>query len=348
MTAQHCCLLLLLLLSVLCFSVLSSSPLSSQHRHQLTSTSALPSTSQDSQRDFASFLHLHGRTYCADSLPARHAVFRSSWSAIHRHNSRQPAASYSLGITSNADLTPDEYRQQRLGYRRQASLVSSPACNASLYADARVQPQLDWRTKGAVTAVKDQGRCGACWAFSATGMMEAALVISGADLVSLSEQELLDCVDNAYGGGFPMNAFLFSQANGLCSEAEYSYTGRPDDECHSECRPLATPALTACVQPNNETALLQAVTLQPVSVAIAAPPHIFQHYTGGVIDDESCGQQIDHAVLIVGYGTDAASGLPYWLIKNSWGERWGESGYARIVRGKNMCGVATEPTFAQC
>ena len=118
-----------------------------------------------------------------------------------------------------------------------------------------------------------------------------------------------------------------------------------DSQCHDECSSIASIDSHNCVPPLNETALVLALTLQPIAVAIEADQSVFQHYTGGVIDDPKCGHQLDHAVLIVGYGTDSTSGQEYYIVKNSWGTGWGINGYALVVRGKNMCGIASEPVM---
>ena len=118
-----------------------------------------------------------------------------------------------------------------------------------------------------------------------------------------------------------------------------------DSQCHDECSAIANIDSHTCVPSLNESALLQAITVQPVAVAIEADQSVFQHYTGGVIDDDKCGQQLDHAVLVIGYGTDSASGKPYYIVKNSWGSGWGIGGYALVARNKNMCGIASEPVM---
>ena len=115
--------------------------------------------------------------------------------------------------------------------------------------------------------------------------------------------------------------------------------------CHDECTTIASIDGHTCVASLNETALLQALSVQPIAVAIEADQSVFQHYTGGVVDDVKCGQQLDHAVLLIGYGTDATTGQDYYIVKNSWGTGWGIGGYALVARGKNMCGIASEPVM---
>jgi len=170
-------------------------------------------------------------------------------------------------------------------------------------------------------------------------------------LVSLSEQQLLDCSTNegsaGCNGGFPSQAFQYIlDNNGICSESDYTYTGVQNPYCEAMCNSVATLTGHTCVPPLNETYLLLAVTTQPIAVAIQANMPIFQHYTGGVLNDPSCGgDNVDHAVLIIGYGTDKATNQDYWYIKNSWGTGWGMSGFAMIARNKNQCGIAAQPVF---
>ena len=350
---------LLVLIILLLASPLSSHSLSLPLPPSSPSASSSPSSPPLSHYlSFIQFMKTHHRTYPSSALPHRFATFSSTLRLIAEHNARAASLnlSYTLGVTANADLTAEEYRQQRLGYRsrRGMGVEGSAKCDATSYGGLReVEGGVDWRLKGAVTGVKDQGSCGACWAFSATGAMEGAWALSkkkgAGSLLSLSEQQLLDCSggegNEGCSGGYTSAAFDYiQQAGGACSEADYTYVGYVDDACHdADCTPVITISSHACVDGGNETALLLAVTRQPVAIAIEADQPMFQHYSGGVMNDPTCGQSLNHAVLIVGYGTDGGSGLPYWLVKNSWGQKWGLGGYAMVVRGKNQCGLAAEP-----
>jgi cathepsin L len=199
---------------------------------------------------------------------------------------------------------------------------------------------VDWREDNVVTPVKNQGSCGSCWTFSATGAMEGAYAIHTGNLESFSEQQLLDCVKKDLGcrGGEMVDAFEFVSKNPVCTEEQDHYEAR-NEYCKSCDSPVE---FSGCeiIPENNQLALKEAVALfGPVSVAIEADQIVFQEYKGGIIKDVSCGTTLDHGVLVVGYGEE--DGVKYWLVKNSWGEDWGENGYVRIMRedSRNAIGI---------
>ena len=209
----------------------------------------------------------------------------------------------------------------------------------------------DWREKDVITNVKNQGKCGSCWSFSATGSIEAIHAIKTGTLLNISEQQLIDCsVD--YGnhgcqGGSMDNAFKYVIDNGLCSEEDYPYQGI-EEQC-MDCKGIINISDYKDVIPNNEGILKRVVNQQPVSVAIQANLKSFQLYSSGIYSDPSCGTQLDHGVLIVGYGHDMYHNMDYWIVKNSWGPLWGENGYIRIQRNiensSGLCGIAMQPSI---
>merc|ERR1719171_2283681 len=173
------------------------------------------------------------------------------------------------------------------------------------------------------------------------------MFVSTGKLISLSEEDLVQCnsvTDHGCQGGLMDNAFNWVQKHGICSEESYPYTsgGGTTGTCKKTCKPIVTITGHTDVPSKDEKSLKAAVSKQPVSVAIEADKSAFQLYKGGVLDNPACGKQLDHGVLVVGYGTD---GKDYWKVKNSWGATWGEKGYIRMARNKNQCGIAQQPSY---
>ncbi len=310
---------------------------------------------------FSIFQRQFRREYSTfEELENRYSVFRDNMDFINAHNS-DPKNNFTLGINQFADLTLDEYRKMFIsglprGENTGLGLGSSSNCQPYSAHLSNLPDSLDWRYKNAVTSVKDQGQCGSCWAFSSTGAIEGALAISKNTLVNLSEQQLVDCATGlAYGshgcnGGLMDGAFKYVEQNGQCNYTDYPYTSGTTMTSGTCKKCSSVVKVTSCydVTPNDQLALKSAVSRQPVSIAIEADTRYFQLYSSGVLTSSSCGTNLDHGVLIVGYGEE--NGVKYWLVKNSWSTTWGDDGYVKIERSDSsndagICGIAMMPSF---
>ncbi|KAL9245580.1 hypothetical protein vseg_019215 [Gypsophila vaccaria] len=286
----------------------------------------------------------------------RLGVFKSNLRRAKRHQALDPSALH--GITKFSDLTPKEFKNKYLGLKRGTSRnklkLLAHANKAPTLPTDDLPQDFDWRDKGAVTPVKDQGSCGSCWSFSTTGALEGAHFLATGELVSLSEQQLVDCdhqcdpneynsCDAGCNGGLMNNAFEYIlKAGGVERELDYPYTGR-DGTCRFDKSKIAAKVSNFSVVSTNEDQIAaNLVKNGPLAVAINAV--FMQTYIGGVSCPYICTRRLDHGVLLVGYASAGYSIIrlkekPYWIIKNSWGANWGEEGYYKICRGRNICGV---------
>uniref|UniRef100_A0A804MNM4 Peptidase C1A papain C-terminal domain-containing protein n=1 Tax=Zea mays TaxID=4577 RepID=A0A804MNM4_MAIZE len=254
---------------------------------------------------------------------------------------------YRLGINRFADMSWEEFRATRLGAAQNCSATLAGNHQMRAAAAAAMPETKDWREDGIVSPVKNQGHCGSCWTFSTTGALEAAYTQATGKAISLSEQQLVDCgfAFNNFGckGGLPSQAFEYIKYNGgLDTEESYPYQG-VNGICQFKAENVGVKVLDSVnITLGAEDELKDAVGLvRPVSVAFEVISG-FRLYKTGVYTSDHCGttpMDVNHAVLAVGYGVE--NGVPYWLIKNSWGADWGDEGYFKMEMGKNMCGVAT-------
>lgn len=334
-----------------------------------TTTTTNTTTDTDDLLDlFVQFRQRFRKRYdTASDLADRFAVFLENVRALRAHNAdvasgRSPHR-FHLGLNQFSDWTPREFQAyvQRSSAFVGLSAVGSYGCTPFSSGHADPPAALDWRAHNAVTRVKDQGQCGSCWTFSSTGAMEGHWAIATGQLLDLSEQELVDCATGPkYGshgcnGGQMEGGFKYIVEHGQCAWADYPYvsgTTQKGGDCQAkQCASVVRASGCATVPSGNQSALLAAVAKGPVAVAIEADTRYFQSYAGGVLTSASaCGTNLDHGVLLVGYGTDPVDG-DYWLVKNSWGEQWGEQGYIRLGRsssdtqGAGVCGIALGASF---
>jgi len=280
------------------------------------------------------FMKEHNKVYSPEEHYNRFSVFKDNVKFIRAHNAASDLHGFTVGINQFADMTRQEFKKTMLTYQASRKVQK----NVVVLDETNLADSVDWVSKGAVTPVKNQGQCGSCWAFSTTGSTEGAYQIATGQLKSFSEQELVDCA-GSYGnqgcnGGLMDDGFKYLESKGDALETDYAYTGKTGTCSTTKQAKAALKAgqVTSFndVTTNSETQMKAAVSQGPVSVAIEADQSGFQFYKTGVFSG-TCGTNLDHGVLVVGYGTD--SGKDYWKVKNSWGETWGLEGYIMLERG---------------
>jgi len=297
---------------------------------------------------FTAFKQYYGKNYhnYVEEL-ARFNIFKDNMMEAKVYQDfEQGTAVY--GASPHADLTTEE----------RAKMVSAKPWDLNAFKNlpkaaipkANAASSVDWRQKGAVTPVKNQGQCGSCWAFSTTGNIEGQWFIKNGELLSLSEQELVDCDhngDEGCNGGLPSQAYdAIKQIGGLESEKNYPYSAADGTCSFDKSKVIATVSGGVAISTNEDDMAAWCAEHGPISIGLNA--NAMQWYMGGVSHPWSflcSAKSIDHGVLIVGYGS-TSSNEPYWIVKNSWGASWGEQGYYRVYRGAGTCGLNSMPTSA--
>ncbi|RWS29088.1 cathepsin L1-like protein [Leptotrombidium deliense] len=283
----------------------------------------------------------------------RRKIFEEKLNRINRHNeeTKNGMHSFEMGVNQFSDKTEREIISERNGY----VFLDTETESSFKYSEAllkSIPDTVDWRTKGYVTPVKDQGKCGSCWAFSAVASIEGQHKNVTGTLVSLSEQQLVDCTFLTYFnlgcfGGQMVNAFKYVIKKGIETEDSYPYTGKPFQRCKSSSGKLGAKIRSYVNLPKGDEKALQVAvaTVGPISVAIDASHASFQSYKSGVYFEKSCSTwRLDHGVTVVGYGTEGNT--DYWLVKNSWNTTWGDEGYIKMARNQNNnCGIASSATY---
>jgi len=308
---------------------------------------------------FLDFIQTHKRVYASPAETVRKlAVFKNNLAKIEDLNSKFPGVTF--GINKFADLTKEEFKSMYLSSKPMIRDHTLPV--APLYSEEEIKAipsTWDWRPKGAVTPVKDQGGCGSCWSFSTTGNIEGQWFLAGNKLVGLSEQNLVDCdhqcstyegektCDDGCNGGLMQNAYQYViKTGGIDTEASYPYQGI-DGQCQFAAKNVGAKIRNFTMLSSNEDQMA-AYLVQHGPVSIAANAEEWQFYIGGVFYIP-CFTSLDHGILIVGYGNETDifdQNMPYWIVKNSWGADWGENGYIRIERGDGKCGLNTYASSA--
>ncbi|KAG7966722.1 hypothetical protein I3843_08G063000 [Carya illinoinensis] len=312
------------------------------------------------ERHFSTFKVRFGKSYGSqEEHDYRFGVFKSNLRRAKRHQKLDPGALH--GVTKFSDLTPAEFRRNFLGLKRLR--LPADAHNAPILPTNDLPTEFDWRDHGAVTGVKDQGACGSCWSFSTTGALEGAHYLETGELVSLSEQQLVDCdhecdpeeygaCDSGCSGGLMTSAFEYTlKAGGLEREKDYPYTGTDRGPCKFDKSKIVASVSNFSVVSIDEDQIAanlvkngplasNYLSLKPIGINAV----FMQTYVGKVSCPYICSKHLDHGVLLVGFGSAGYAPIrfkekPYWIIKNSWGENWGENGYYKICRGHNACGV---------
>lgn len=314
---------------------------------------ATPKFDQTFNAQWHQWKSTHRRLYGTNEEEWRRAVWEKNMRMIQLHNGEYSNGKHGFTMEMNAfgDMTNEEFRQIVNGYRHQkhkkGRLFQEPLM-------LQIPKTVDWREKGCVTPVKNQGQCGSCWAFSASGCLEGQMFLKTGKLISLSEQNLVDCShdqgNQGCNGGLMDFAFQYIKENGgLDSEESYPYEAK-DGSCKYRAE-FAVANDTGFVDiPQQEKALMKAVaTVGPISVAMDASHPSLQFYSSGIYYEPNCSSKdLDHGVLVVGYGFEGTDSNKnkYWLVKNSWGEEWGMGGYIKIAKDRNNhCGLATAASY---
>ncbi|XP_062984644.1 procathepsin L-like [Elgaria multicarinata webbii] len=301
----------------------------------------------------------HGKEYHEKEEGWRRMIWEKNLKMIELHNLDHSLGkhSYRLGMNQFGDMSNEEFRQVMNGFKstkKERKFTGSHFLEPNFL---EAPKSIDWREKGYVTPVKNQGQCGSCWAFSATGSLEGQHFRKTGQLVSLSEQNLVDCSrpegNEGCNGGFMDLAFQYIKRNGgIDSEDSYPYIATDRNNCSYKPEyNAANDTGFVHIQFGDERALMKAVaSIGPVSVGIDADHKSFQFYASGIYYEPACFRRhMNHAVLVVGYGFEGVEeddNKKYWIVKNSWGKTWGDKGYILMAKDRhNHCGIASDASY---
>jgi len=299
----------------------------------LLAAAAMASTATE----WAKFKLQHEKVYSGEEDNTRMNIWNKNVKMVAKHNSEKH--SYTMAINRFSDWTEEEFNNF-LGYQARAERSTGKT-----FENVKTPETVDFRDEGKVTPPKDQGQCGSCWAFSATGALEGLWAKEMGELVSMSEQQLMDCGQGGCNGGHMINGWNHvAQAGGIQSEETYPYKHK-DGHCQEDNSMFVAHCGGYEEVSPNESAMESALVEigYPISIGVHAGSS-FQHYHSGVYDDTHCKNgQLNHAILVVGY--DKSGSEPYWIVKNSWGGSWGDHGYINMKMGVNTCGMKADPCY---
>jgi len=295
--------------------------------------------------EFESFKKTHGKTYTGEEHEYRFSVFTETLKTIEERNAFGEAKH---AVNKFADLTPEEFKAMYLGYRPKKNgfrvEADIPLTNIT------AAKSIDWRSHSPsiLTAVKNQGQCGSCWAFSATEQIETDVAIATGKLLTLSPQQITSCdkTDLGCNGGNTETAYEYVvKAKGIEPNADYPYTSGKKGKTgtckftKSDVSAKITGYKTISSNKRGEAKMMTQIANSPISVCVDA--ETWQTYDSGIVG-KSCGASLDHCVQAVGY--QASGKKPYWIVRNSWAADWGEKGYIYVEAGIDACGIAKDAT----
>ena len=334
--------------------LLSSSLIYLLYRHLSSQTSAFlpPDHPQKTEilQEFKNWSLENNRTYSSEEeFTFRFSIFSANYQRIQTFNSN-PNKTHFLALNNFSDLTRDELTKYTRGHKHGRLLHSARPMN--LQTDATPLPtSIDWRTLNAVTPIKNQGDCGACWAFSTIVGLEGLYALKNGTLKTFSEQNLIDCSTNGpntgCAGGDPEAGYDYIRMIGVEYDSDYPFIAA-DEKCHKDLS-LPRYQIKGYVQvtANDSDQLAAAVAKQPVSICIDGEDPDFLSYKGGIYTSSVCTTDLGHCLAIVGYGSE--NGVDYWIVKNSYGTSWGENGYVRMIKqsgtGPDICGITLEAIY---
>ncbi|XP_053320735.1 uncharacterized protein LOC128492265 [Spea bombifrons] len=276
----------------------------------------------------------------------RRKAWEATWEKVQKHNklADQGLKSYRMEMNHFADMTTEEWKSKSCFKNNRKSTISNIATD-SYVRNTNIPEEVDWRKSNCVTPAKNQGGfCGSCWAFSAVGVLESHYCIQNNELPLLSEQQLVDCDPKNQGccGGFPVDALAYVTQHGIMRSKDYEYVEKKYVCSFNEDKAIRLNVTKYYTLPGEDNMAASVAFNGPITIGIAASDD-FMLYKEGIFDGE-CAEEANHAIIIVGYGTEKSKDdeeeQEYWIIKNSWGKEWGEEGFAKVKRNVNMCNIA--------